>query len=62
MAALSFWHKELVELNTRLDMGLDLNNWNEKYEDQLKDVPLGVMAMPGSQIDALKLALLNSLK
>eukprot|EP00979_Chaetoceros_neogracilis_P002159 scaffold378_cov270-Chaetoceros_neogracile.AAC.48 len=62
MAALSLWHKELEELNTRLDMGLDLNNWNEKYEDQLKDVPLGVMAMPGNQIDALKLALLNSLK
>ena len=61
-APMSLWHKELEELNIRLAMGLDLDKWDEKYKEMLKDLPLGKMAMPGSQIDALEFALANCIK
>jgi hypothetical protein len=58
-AALSVWFRELEELNDKLQMGLDLDHWAEKYIDMLKEVPLGAMAKPGNQVEGLELTLLK---
>ena len=41
------WFQELQELNDRHRMGLDLENWNEKYLGIMKQSPLGYMATWG---------------
>ena len=46
-AVTSLWFQELQELNDRLRMGLDLENWNEKYLGIMKQSPLGYMATWG---------------
>jgi hypothetical protein len=51
------WFKELIDLNEKLQMGLKLDQWNSKYMDMLKDVPLGTMAKPGHQVEGLELTL-----
>jgi len=58
-AAKSVWFRELEELNSKLQMGLDLDQWDKKYLDMLKDAPLGAMAKPGNQIEGLELTLLK---
>jgi len=56
-AARDVWFRELAGLNSRLQMGLDLDRWDEKYLDTFKELPLGVQAYHDHQIEGLELAL-----
>ena len=43
-AALVVWWQELIALNEKLEMNLDLEHWNEKYLPGMKESPLGYIA------------------
>jgi len=38
------WWQELIALNEKLEMNLDLEHWNEKYLPGMKESPLGYIA------------------
>ena len=44
LAPFLLWWRELIELNEKLDMKLDIDKWNEKYLEIMKLSPLGYMA------------------
>jgi hypothetical protein len=56
-SARDLWCRELEELNDKLQMGLDLDRWNEKYQVMFKELPFGVQAYRNHQIEGLELAL-----
>lgn len=39
------WFSTLEALNTKLNMGLDISKWNDLYMADMKESPLGYMAM-----------------
>jgi hypothetical protein len=43
-AAKYLWFDELVEINEKLQMGLDMKHWDSKYSNLLKDTSLGYVA------------------
>jgi hypothetical protein len=43
-ATLVVWWQELIALNEKLEMNLDLEHWNEKYLPGMKESPLGYIA------------------
>ena len=43
------WFRELSELNQKLNMGIDLEHWNEKYGEKMKASPLGLIALRSDQ-------------
>ncbi|EEC44602.1 predicted protein [Phaeodactylum tricornutum CCAP 1055/1] len=38
------WFKELIEVNDLLQLGLDVENWNEQHLPRMKDSPMGYIA------------------
>ena len=43
-AATVVWFRELIALNAKLKMNLDLEHWDEKYLSGMKESPLGYIA------------------
>jgi lipopolysaccharide biosynthesis glycosyltransferase len=54
-AAKSLWFLELHEINTKFEMGLDMDNWDSVYPELMKNDTLGVQAQYGDQLDVLGL-------
>ena len=51
--AKNFWFKMLNEVNSKFEMGMDLDHWNEKYLPTVREAPLGAMAMYSETKDAI---------
>ena len=49
----SLWFLELHEINTKYQMGLDLDKWDETYPELMKNDTLGVQALFSDQGDVL---------
>ena len=47
------WFRELNEMNNELQMGIDLQNWQVKYVQQMQESPLGYMAMWKDQFNII---------
>jgi Alpha-N-acetylglucosamine transferase len=52
-AAKYLWFDELVEINEKLQMGLDMKHWDSKYPNLLKDTSLGYVAKFQDQAEIL---------
>jgi len=52
-AAKNLWFLELQEINTKYQMGIDLENWDNTYPELMKNDTLGVQAMFSDQGDVL---------
>ena len=53
--AKSQWFKQLVELNEKFNMDLDISNWNSKYREKMQESPLGHKAKYSDHADIINI-------